>query len=102
MNEWLLRQYVKHKTAQNVLRTEHHCKDCHHTGKVVRRVSVLYLAGYVLLCILAGIFINWLIAFLVFVVSFFVVVKTAKPQCAKCFSTNISIPKRIDTTVNES
>lgn len=91
MNQWLLSWYAKRKTQQFILRTEHYCDDCHKTGLVVRRISVLNLILYVLAGILAGWLVVWWLGFVVTFLAIFINIKNAKPQCRYCFSTNVRI-----------
>lgn len=91
MNQWLLKWYVKSKLQRELLKTEHYCEDCHKSGLVVRRISVLYLILYVLAGILAGWLIVWWMGFVVTFLCTYINIRKSKPQCRYCFSTNVRI-----------
>ena len=97
MNNWLLKWYIARRTDQMISKTPHYCNDCKKTDLTVRRMSVLYLLGYILIGVLVGYFMNGWLGFAAAFICLFINAKVAKRQCKHCLSTHVQIPN----TANE-
>ncbi|MFF2531496.1 hypothetical protein ACFVS2_21550 [Brevibacillus sp. NPDC058079] len=92
MNNLLLKWYVSRRTEQMISKTPHYCSDCKKTDITVRRMSVLYLLGYILIGVVVGYFFNWWLGFVATFACLFINAKVAKRQCKHCLSTHVHIP----------
>jgi len=95
--------YLLRKKSDNYMykHVPFHCDDCNKEGIVLRQMSVLNVAFWFLLGLIAGVVsgifssagYGVLIGFVVWFGSTYINIKQVKPQCRHCFSTNVEIKK---------
>ncbi|WCF11402.1 hypothetical protein NDS46_31080 (plasmid) [Paenibacillus thiaminolyticus] len=91
MNQWLLKKLMTIRMNQAVMKADHVCEECGNVDRIMRRISTLYLLGYILVGVLIGLFSRWWIGFILLYVLVFIEIKRSQPQCRKCLSYKVHV-----------
>lgn len=88
---WLNKKLINQQLRKNKLKSIHVCNECGNTDQVTRRLSNLYLGGFVIIGVGVGLWLNFFLGLLATLLCIVIAVQTAKPLCKKCFSTNVRL-----------